>query len=65
MSGMKVVIEAKKQNKMVAAINGGPGRADDRVDILWRTQLEPAFTQVIAALKLPLSYKTLDYANLL
>ena len=65
MSGMKVVIEAKKQNKMVAAINGGPGRADDRVDILWRTQLEPAFTQVLSALKLPLSYKTLDYANLL
>lgn len=46
MSGMKVVIDAKQQHKMVSVINGGPGRADDRVDILWRTQLEPAFTLI-------------------
>ena len=46
MSGMKVVIDAKQQHKTVSVINGGPGRADDRVDILWRTQLEPAFALI-------------------
>lgn len=42
MSGMKIVIDAKKQGKPVAVINGGPGRADDRVDVLWRSNLAAA-----------------------
>lgn len=50
MSGMKIVIDAKKQGKQVAAINGGPGRADDRVDVLWRSDLATAVRAVAAAL---------------
>ncbi len=52
MSGMRVVIDAKKQGKSVSVINGGPGRADNRVDVLWRTELDPAFTQLLTRLGL-------------
>lgn len=47
MSGLKVLIDAKKQGKMVSVINGGPGRGDNRADIVWRTQLAPAFAQIV------------------
>lgn len=43
MSGYKFVIDAQRAGKKVAVINGGPGRADDRVDTLWRIQVRPAF----------------------
>ena len=52
MSGFRFVLEAKKQGKRVATINGGPGRADDRVDTLWRTQVGPAFDAVLDELEL-------------
>lgn len=46
MSGLRIVIDAQRQAKEVSVINGGPGRADDRVDTLWRTQLRPALEAV-------------------
>lgn len=52
MSGFRFVLDAKKAGKPVAAINGGPGRGDDRVDILWRTQVGPAFDSVLDELDL-------------
>ncbi|ALC04561.1 NAD-dependent protein deacetylase 1 [Corynebacterium deserti GIMN1.010] len=50
MSGYRVVIEAQRQRKPVSVINGGPGRADHRVDILWRTRVAPAFDSILDAL---------------
>lgn len=47
MSGMRIVIDAKKQGKQVSVINGGPGRADNRVDVLWRTDLATALSAVM------------------
>jgi hypothetical protein len=32
-------------------INGGPGRSDAKVDVLWRTQLTPALEEIDAALR--------------
>ncbi|MDK8764369.1 Sir2 family NAD-dependent protein deacetylase [Corynebacterium sp. MSK218] len=52
MSGFRFVLEVQKQGKRVATINGGPGRADDRVDTLWRTQVGPAFDALLDALDL-------------
>ena len=52
MSGMRFVLEARKQNKPVAIINGGPGRADTRATTLWRTQVGPAFDELLDALDL-------------
>ena len=47
MSGYKFVIDAQRAGKKVAVINGGPGRADDRIDTLWRTQVRPAFDALL------------------
>lgn len=52
MSGFHLILEAKKQGKFISVINGGPGRADDRADILWRTELGPAFLALIDELGL-------------
>lgn len=52
MSGMRFVLEARKQDKPVAIINGGPGRADTRADILWRTQVGTAFDALLDELDL-------------
>ena len=52
MSGMRFVLEARKQDKPVAIINGGPGRADARATTLWRTQVGPAFDALLDALEL-------------
>ena len=52
MSGYRFVLEAKKQGKRVAVINGGPGRGDQKVDTLWRTQVGPAFDAVLDELGL-------------
>src|SRR5699024_9221009 len=52
MSGMRFVLEARKQNKPVAIINGAPGRADTRATTLWRTQVAPAFDELLDALDL-------------
>ncbi|MDY3126705.1 MAG: Sir2 family NAD-dependent protein deacetylase [Corynebacterium sp.] len=52
MSGMRFVLEALKQGKPVAVINGGPGRADSRVTTLWRTPVAPAFSELLDVLGL-------------
>lgn len=52
MSGYRIVLDAQQQGKPVTVINGGPGRADHRVDTLWRTRVAPAFDQLLDALDL-------------
>ncbi|MDO5670248.1 MAG: Sir2 family NAD-dependent protein deacetylase [Corynebacterium sp.] len=52
MSGYRFVLEAQRQGKRVAVINGGPGRADPRVDVLWRTPVAPAFDALLDELGL-------------
>lgn len=52
MSGYRIVIEAQRAGKPVAVINGGPGRADHRVEILWRTRVAPAFDDILDSLEL-------------
>lgn len=52
MSGYRIVIEAQRAGKPVAVINGGPGRADHRAEVLWRTRVGPAFDQILDALEL-------------
>lgn len=52
MSGYRFVLEALRQGKEVAAINGGPGRGDMRVTTLWRTQIGPALDAVLDELDL-------------
>lgn len=52
MSGYKFVIDARRQHKPVTVINGGPGRGDDRVDTLWRTNVGDAFDQILDELGL-------------
>lgn len=51
MSGYRFVLDALKSGKTVTVINGGPGRGDARVDILWRTQVGPAFDAVLDELE--------------
>lgn len=50
MSGYRLVLDALQQDKPVAVINGGPGRADARASILWRTRVAPAFDELLDAL---------------
>ncbi|GAB3691053.1 Sir2 family NAD-dependent protein deacetylase [Corynebacterium nasicanis] len=52
MSGYRFVLEAQRQGKRVVVINGGPGRADTRVDVLWRTPVAPAFDALLDELGL-------------
>lgn len=52
MSGYKFVIDAQRAGKPVAVINGGPGRADDRVETLWRTPVAPAFDALLDELEI-------------
>ncbi|WP_238596974.1 NAD-dependent protein deacetylase [Corynebacterium heidelbergense] len=52
MSGFRMVLDAQKAGKPVAVINGGPGRADDRVNVLWRTPVIPAFHRLLDELDL-------------
>ncbi len=52
MSGYKFVLDALKQNKPVAVINGGPGRADDKVTTLWRSNVGDALDALLDALEL-------------
>lgn len=52
MSGYRLVLDARKQGKPVAVINGGPGRADGRVTTLWRTRVAPAFDALLDELEL-------------
>lgn len=52
MSGYRFILDAQRQGKTVSVINGGPGRADGRVDVLWRTPVAPAFDALLDALSL-------------
>lgn len=52
MSGYRFVLEARRQGKRVAVVNGGPGRAATRVDVLWRTPVAPAFDALLDELGL-------------
>ena len=52
MSGYRFVLDMLASGRPVAVINGGPGRADARVDVLWRTQVGPAFDDLLDALGL-------------
>lgn len=51
MSGYRFVLDAKAAHWPTAVVNGGPGRADARVDVLWRTAVAPALEEVDAALR--------------
>lgn len=52
MSGYRLIVKALKQGKPVSVINGGPGRADPKVDVLWRTGVGPAFHDLLDAVGL-------------
>ena len=52
MSGYKFVLDALKQGKPVAVINGGPGRADPKATTLWRSRVGDALDQVLDELEL-------------
>lgn len=50
MSGYRLVLDARRQGKTVSVINGGPGRADPKADVVWRTPVAPAFLDLVDAL---------------
>lgn len=52
MSGYRIVLDAIKQGKEVSVINGGPGRADPKATVLWRTGVGPAFDALLDELEL-------------
>lgn len=52
MSGYRFVLDMLARRRPVAVINGGPGRADARVDVLWRSQVGPAFDELLDRLAL-------------
>lgn len=52
MSGYKFVLDAQRAGKPVVVINGGPGRADARVEVLWRSEVGAAFDQLLDELDL-------------
>ena len=52
MSGYKFILDARKQGKPTAVINGGPGRADGKVDTLWRTSVADALDEILDGLDL-------------
>ncbi|MEY8565481.1 Sir2 family NAD-dependent protein deacetylase [Corynebacterium sp.] len=52
MSGYRLVLDALRQGKTVSVVNGGPGRADGRAHVLWRTPVAPAFLDLIDSLGL-------------
>ena len=52
MSGYRLVLDARQQGKQVSVINGGPGRADAKVNVLWRTSVAPAFLDLLDELGL-------------
>ena len=52
MSGYRPVLDGLARGLPLAVINGGPGRADARADILWRTRVGEAFGEILDALQL-------------
>lgn len=47
MSGYRFMLDALKQGKEVSVVNGGPGRGDPKATTLWRTQVAPAFDELL------------------
>ena len=52
MSGYKFILDARKQGKPTAVINGGPGRADGKVGTLWRANVADALDEILDGLDL-------------
>lgn len=52
MSGLRFVLDGLRQGKPLAVLNAGPGRADDKADILWRSPARPALDLVLDELGL-------------
>ena len=52
MSGYKFVLDAVKQGKPVAVINGGPGRGDGKAQTVWRTSVGDALDEILDGLDL-------------
>lgn len=52
MSGYRIVLDALAQDKPVAVVNGGPGRADPKVGTVWRTGVGEAADAILDALGL-------------
>ncbi|MCQ4619073.1 NAD-dependent protein deacetylase [Corynebacterium sp. CCUG 59401] len=52
MSGYRLVLDARAQEKPVAVVNGGPGRADQKVTTLWRSNVGDALDSILDELGL-------------
>ncbi|MDY6049153.1 MAG: Sir2 family NAD-dependent protein deacetylase [Corynebacterium sp.] len=50
MSGYRFALEAVSDHKPLTVINDGPGRADPKADVVWRTRVAPAFAALLARL---------------
>ena len=50
MSGYRFTLEAVQDHKQITVINGGPGRADPKADVVWRTPVGPAFEALLERL---------------
>lgn len=47
MSGYRLVLDALAQGKHVVVINGGPGRADPKVQVVWRSNVGDALDMIL------------------
>ncbi|MCK7676187.1 Sir2 family NAD-dependent protein deacetylase [Corynebacterium pygosceleis] len=52
MSGYRIALDACRAGLPLIVINGGPGRADTRADVLWRTGVADASDRILDALDL-------------
>lgn len=52
MSGYRLVLDARAAGKPVAVVNGGPGRADPKASVLWRSNVGDALDSLLDALEL-------------
>ncbi|MCK7662619.1 NAD-dependent protein deacetylase [Corynebacterium sp. CCM 9185] len=52
MSGYRIALDACHAGLPLIVINGGPGRADSRADVLWRTSVADASDRILDALEL-------------
>ena len=52
MSGYRLVLDARAQEKPVAVVNGGPGRADQKVTTVWRSNVGDALDSILDELGL-------------
>ncbi|WP_235503693.1 Sir2 family NAD-dependent protein deacetylase [Curtobacterium sp. S6] len=47
MSGLRLALDALRAGQPLAVVNGGPGRADSRAGVVWRTSVAPAFDALL------------------